>query len=115
MIVSIGEFQLKRRNLLPRFLQLSKEIYQQALQSKGNIKAELDNEGIVSFYSFTHWETIEDMLSFVHSKKHGEILKETKNLCNKATFLQFESKEFVSISDAKKEFKNHPNVKTINY
>lgn len=115
MIVSIGVFQLKKRNLLPRFLKLSKKIHLQALVAKGNIKAELSNEGIVSFYSFTHWRKTEDMLQFVHSKKHGEVLKESKNLCKKVSFLHYESKKSVDLSTAIKELSNNSNTREIIY
>lgn len=115
MIVSIGLFVLKQRNLLPEFLAISKEIHQQALDSNGNLKAELDNEGIASFYSFTHWDNKENMLAFVHSKKHVAILKDTERLCKKAQFLHYEANNFVDIETAKQELDTHPKVRTLEF
>ena len=113
MIVSIGQFQLKKRSLLPKFLLLSKQVYLQALESKGNINAELKNEGIKYFYSFTHWDNMEDMKNFVHTNFHLQALKETEKLCKKACFIYYESDEFVNFENAKAELKNNSNTRFI--
>lgn len=115
MIVAIGQFQLKKRNLLPQFLTLSKKIKQQALKSKGNIKTELNNEGIKYFYAFTYWETIDEMKYFVHTDFHLHALKEAENLCKKASFLYYESNTTLTIEQAKIELKNNHNTRVINY
>ncbi|MEN8765023.1 MAG: hypothetical protein ACN4EF_06975 [Wenyingzhuangia sp.] len=106
MIVSIGEFTLKKRALLPEFLKLSKQIHLESQQSKGNIDSELSNVGIQVFYSFTHWETKEDMIDFVHGNTHAIALKETIKLCKTASFLHFETENPIDLTTAKAQLKN---------
>ncbi|NJB82640.1 hypothetical protein [Wenyingzhuangia aestuarii] len=115
MLVSIGQFQLKKRSLLPEFLMLSKTIYKQSKKSKGNLKSELNNEGIQVFYSFTHWESMQDMLQFVHSDAHGKALEETERLCKEVSFLHYETTEFVDLKTAQQELKNNSTTRRIVY
>ncbi len=115
MIVSIGQFYLKQRNLLPEFLQLSKAIHQEALDSFGNLKSELNNEGIAIFYSYTYWNHTEDVMHFVQSKTHGKILKDTERLCSKACFLRYETDSFEAIEVAKAKLTNSPNTRVFHF
>lgn len=115
MIISIGLFKLKKRSLLPEFLTLSKLVFKQALDSKGNLKSELDNEGISCFYSLTHWDSIESMKSFVHSKHHADALKNTQVLCKEASFLYFESDDFFDKIKAKSELKKNSKTRRFIY
>lgn len=115
MIVSIGEFKLKKLTLLPEFLKLSKQIYNQAQNSKGNLKTQLDNKGIKTFYSFTHWDSMEDMLAFVHADFHGNALKETERLCKEVSFLHYETDEFVDLTSAKEALKKNSQTRVIKY
>ncbi|GGF70017.1 hypothetical protein [Wenyingzhuangia marina] len=115
MIVSIGEFKLKKLTLLPEFLKLSKQIYKQSQNSKGNIKSQLHNQGIKTFYSFTHWENMEDMLTFVHADFHGKALQETQRLCKEVSFLHYETDDLVDLKMAIKELKNSSGTRVIKY
>ena len=115
MIVAIGQFQLKKRSLLPKFLILSKKIQKQALNSKGNIKTELNNEGIKYFYAFTYWESMDTMKDFVHTDFHLQALKETENVCKEASFLYYESDTIITIDEAKIELKNNTNTRVLKY
>lgn len=115
MIVSIGQFQLQKRKLLPDFLKLSKQIHQEALCSNGNITAELNNEGIAFFYAFTHWDNLESMLAFVHSGTHQKALSQMETLCKQASFLYFESSKSVLFSDAKKELETNKNTRILKF
>ena len=115
MIVSIGQFKLKKLTLLPEFLKLSKQIYNQAQNSKGNLKSQLHNEGIKTFYSFTHWESMEDMLTFVYADFHGKALQETQRLCKEVSFLHYETDEFVDLKTAIKELKSSDETRVVKY
>lgn len=106
MIVSIGEFKIKKLTLLPEFLKLSKKIYSQSQNSKGNISSELNNNGIKVFYSFTHWNTMEDMLEFVHKEHHETAIKETARLCKEVSFLHYETEKTISLQIAKEQLKS---------
>lgn len=115
MIVSIGQFNLKKRALLPEFLKLSKVIYQESLDSKGNLKSELNNEGIKVFYSYTYWKSLEDMIAFVHSKQHKKALLDTERLCSEVRFLKYETHDFEDIDIAKRKLTNSKSTKVIKY
>lgn len=115
MIVSIGEFKLKKLTLLPEFLKLSKQIYKQSQNSKGNLKSQLHNEGIKTFYSFTHWENMEDMLTFIHADFHGKALKETQRLCKEVSFLHYEANDLVDLKEAIKKLKSSNETRVISY
>lgn len=115
MIVAIGSFRLKKRSLLPQFLKLSKKIYQQALVSKGNLACELDNEGIQVFYSFTHWNNLENMQNFVHQGFHETALKETEYLCASMSFLYYDSDSLVDLATAKMALANSSKTRTTNF
>ncbi|MGY5353741.1 hypothetical protein [Wenyingzhuangia sp. IMCC45467] len=115
VIVSIGEFKLKKLTLLPEFLKLSKQIYNQAQKSKGNLKSQLHNKGIKTFYSFTHWENKDDMLIFVHSGFHGKALQETQRLCKEVSFLHYEFNELVDLKTAIKELKSSDETRVMKF
>lgn len=115
MLVSIGEFKLKKLTLLPEFVRLSNKIHKQAKESKGNISSKLNNEGIKVFYSFTHWETKEDMLAFMHADHHGVALKETTRLCKEASFLHYETEVAVDIKIAKQQLKNSDETRVLKF
>ncbi len=115
MIVAIGSFSLKKRSFLPEFLLLSKQIKQQAQKSKGNLHSELNNEGIAVFYSFTKWNSLEEMKEFVHSDYHLKALKKTQKLCKKASFLVLETENEITLETAKQQLATDTNVRHLTF
>lgn len=97
MTISIGEFHLKKLTLAPEFIKLSQKIHIESQESKGNIHSEIKNVGLKKFYSFSAWETREDMLNFMKSGQHSEAMKKSEKYAKEFSLLSFESLDLPSI------------------
>lgn len=112
MIVSIGEFHIKKLTLLPEFIKISKLIYEEAKKSKGNQYTEIKNKGMKTFYSFTVWDSMENMRTFVHTNTHKEALKLSEKFAKEFTICHYEASKIPSIEKAIEYLTNTPNKET---
>ena len=97
MILAIGEFQLQKLTKLPEFIKLSKIINQEAKEALGNLHVELHNEGRKTFFSYTAWDSLENMQQFVISNTHKLAMEKTNELASSTKFHHFNSEEKLPI------------------
>ncbi len=108
MIVAVNRLTLKSLWVLPRFLRLSGKALKQAKNANGNMSAIVRNQDFKYFWSFTTWQTEEDMKAYFRSGAHLKAIKRTSELASGLLSTHREANSIPSLSKAHVWFKEDP-------
>ena len=115
MIISVGQFRLKNPLRVIQFLILTRKVHKQAQIANGNNTTLVGGDGLITFYSISSWESIEDMRSFAHSGWHKKAIDVSPSMGAVVKLLYFEGDKLPGIQEARRLIKEHPQVRTLNF
>lgn len=115
MYIALGQFTIKSKSKLFKFLRISKRIEAQAKNSQGYIDVQLLGGNLSNFYVVSAWENLEDMKSFVHSGAHLEGIKLSSELAKEIRLIHYEARSIPSKQEIKNILANADQVKVSKY
>lgn len=99
MLISITELQCKSIWKLPKFIIHSSRAAKQVKLAKGNIYNKVWNKGLTGF-TYTAWESKEDMLAFRNSGAHKKAMPAINKLATRYRNTNWQADEFPTVEQA---------------
>lgn len=96
MYVSVTLLRVKSLRAMPAFMKHVLAINKQMKSTNGLLQFRAGNRWLVNNYTFSVWNSKEDMMRFITSRAHLQAMKETKNIASLAISKGFETDEIPS-------------------
>lgn len=101
MLITVSKLTLTSVFQIPRMIKYAGATLDQIRASTGNLHAATTATSLLHHWTFSVWETREDMLSFVRSGAHLEAIQATSDMASVASFLTMEVEETPSFKQAR--------------
>ena len=115
MFIALGQFQLKQKKQLFKFLRMSKKIELQAKTAEGNQSVTLLGGNLSNFYVISTWESKEDILAFSRSGFHLEAIKLSNEIATEIRLIYFEGEKEPTKKEVKELLANDDRVRVLSY
>ena len=115
MFIALGQFRLKQKKQLFKFLRISKKIELQAKAAEGNQSVTLLGGNLRDFYVISTWDSKEAIQAFSRSGFHLEAIKLSNEIATEIRLIYFEGEKEPTKKEVKEMLANDDRVRVLSY